>query len=81
MGHQPILELYPWEPGICFQHPDAGAVQTTVVRELRTRLGNVEDIRACSSCIVAMEARREELALEAGVEYVPGHAGEPFTAD
>lgn len=78
MDKRQILDLYTWEPGTCFQHPDAGAVETTVVQELHTRSGSVEGIRACSSCILAMEARRRGLAEEAGVVYEPGHAGAPL---
>ncbi|MFF5642910.1 hypothetical protein [[Kitasatospora] papulosa] len=78
MNSQQILDLYTWAPGVCFQHPDAGAIETTVVQELRTRLGPVEGIRACPSCILAMEARRQCLAAEAGVVYEPGHAGAPL---
>lgn len=78
MESQQILAFYTWEPGTCFRHPDAGAVETTVVQELHTRLGSVEGIRACSSCILAMEERRHRLAAEAGVAYEPGHAGSPL---
>lgn len=78
MNSQQILDLYTWEPGTCFRHPDAGVVETTVVQELHTRLGSVEGIRACSACILAMEARRQSLAEEAGVAYEPGHAGAPL---
>lgn len=78
MNSQQILDLYTWESGTCFQHLDAGVVETTVVQELHTRLGPVEGIRACSACILAMEARRRSMAAEAGVAYEPGHAGDPL---
>ncbi|MDQ0791925.1 hypothetical protein [Streptomyces sp. B1I3] len=81
MDHQQILGLYTWELGTCFRHPGAGELETTVVQTLRTRLGSVEHIRACPSCVVAMEAKRQRLCEEAGVAYEPGHAGEACEPD
>ncbi|MCX5144656.1 hypothetical protein [Streptomyces sp. NBC_00338] len=78
MDSQQILGLYTWKRGACFRHPEAGEVDTTVVQELHTRGGDVEGIRACQACILAMEERRRGLAAEAGVAYEPGHAGAPL---
>ncbi|WP_405461759.1 hypothetical protein OG786_29695 [Streptomyces sp. NBC_00101] len=73
-----ILNLYTWEPGVCFQHPAAGETETAVVKELHTRLGPVKSIRACPDCVMDMEAKRRHLAEEAGIPYLPGHAGAPL---
>ncbi|WP_406325759.1 hypothetical protein OG784_12645 [Streptomyces sp. NBC_01617] len=75
MERQQIFELYEWDPGICFRHPDRGVVDTTVVQTLRPRLGPAEEVRACRQCVVAMEAERRARAEELGVQYEPGHAG------
>ena len=78
MERKKLFDLYEWDPGICFRHPDRGVVDTTVIRTLRPRLGPAEDVRACRQCVVAMEAERRARAMEMGVEYEPGQAGTPL---
>ncbi|MET8404504.1 hypothetical protein [Streptomyces sp900116325] len=77
MERKKLFDLYEWDPGICFRHPDKGVVDTTVIRTLRPRLGPAEDVRACHQCVAAMEAERHTRAKELGVEYEPGRAGTP----
>lgn len=76
MDDEALLALYNWAPGVCFRHPAKGAVDTTLVKTIQPRLDGAKEIRACRSCVLAMERIRREAALRAGREYQPGHAGE-----
>lgn len=76
MERQQILDLYEWSPGVCFRHPDRGAVNTIVVKTLHPRDDGRHEVRACEDCVIAMEDIRREAARRAGSEYEPGHVGE-----
>lgn len=78
MERQQILDLYDWEPGVCFRHPAKGDVETAVVKTVRPRRGDAEQVRACEDCVVAMEQARWAQAGREGLDYEPGHAGEEF---
>ncbi|MDQ0758653.1 hypothetical protein QF027_001288 [Streptomyces canus] len=78
MDRQQILDLYQWEPGVCFRHPGKGEVPTALVKELRPRSDEPHEVRACRDCIVVMEDIRRESAARAGNEYAPGRAGGPL---
>lgn len=75
MDSEDILALYDWDTGVCFRHPEA-KTETTVIKTLHPRQGSREELRACRSCILAMEAARRAAAEGAGVPYAPGRAGE-----
>ena len=75
MDRQQILDLYTWDPGICFRHPSRGEVPTAVVKTLLVDDGKHE-VRACEECLIAIEDMRREVAARTGAEYVPGNAGE-----
>lgn len=76
MKSEEILAFYVWEPGVCFRHPTAGEVHTTVVRTLHPRADGDYPVRACHDCVIAIEAAREEAARLAGIAYKPGRAGD-----
>jgi hypothetical protein len=76
MDRQELLDLYDWQPGVCFRHPNKGTVDTTVVKTLHPPLDGDHDVRACRECVLAMEAIRREAAERSGSKYEPGHAGE-----
>jgi hypothetical protein len=77
MDRAEILDLYEWDDGVCFRHPERGTVDTTVVKRISPRDDGVHEVRACRYCVIAMEDIRRETAARQGVEYEPGHAGEP----
>lgn len=58
MDRQQILDLYDWEPGVCFRHPSKGRVPTAHVETIRPLAGGLQDVRACEDCVLAMEAVR-----------------------
>ncbi|WP_369167740.1 hypothetical protein AB5J49_07735 [Streptomyces sp. R28] len=62
MDRQQILDLYEWEPGICFRHPNKGEVPTAHVETVRPAAGGIQDIRACAECVVAIELARAAAA-------------------
>lgn len=76
--HQQILDLYEWQPGTCFRHPDRGEIDTAALRTLHPRDTGDAVIRACRDCILHMEDTRRQAAERAGSDYEPGHAGEPI---
>lgn len=76
MDRQAILDLYEWEDGICFRHPEKGAVPTAHVQTICPREGHQEDVRACQDCVLEMEQERWAEASREGLPYKPGHAGE-----
>lgn len=76
MDRQQILDLYDWQPGVCFRDPGKGTVDTAVVKRLHPRDDGEHEVRACRDCVVAMEDIRREAAHRAGSEYVPGRAGD-----
>jgi hypothetical protein len=76
MDRQQILDLYDWQPGTCFRHPDRGETDTTVVKTLHPRDDGDAEVRACRDCILCMENARRRAAERAGSEYEPGHVGE-----
>ncbi|MCX5158054.1 hypothetical protein OOK39_01900 [Streptomyces sp. NBC_00264] len=78
MDRQQILDLYSWAPGVCFRHPAEGVADTAVVKTIHPRTGPAEDVRACRPCVVAMEATRRVRAMELGLRYEPGRAGDPL---
>lgn len=72
MDRQQILDLYEWEPGVCFRHPSKGEVPTAHVKTIRPSAGGLQDVRACGDCVVDMEEQREALAARTGAAYTPG---------
>jgi hypothetical protein len=72
MDRQQILDLYEWEPGVCFRHPSKGEVPTAHVETIRPAAGGLQDVRACRECIPDLEAEREKAALRHGQPYKPG---------
>ncbi|NED31153.1 hypothetical protein [Streptomyces sp. SID8499] len=75
MNQQQILDLYDWQTGVCFRHPERGVTNTTVVGVIRPRSDAPREVRACSDCVIAMEDARRKAAARLGVEYEPGRAG------
>ncbi len=72
MDREQILNLYEWEPGVCFRHPGHGEVMTAHVGTLRPAAGGIQDVRACRECVVELEGERVEAARRLGKEYAPG---------
>ncbi|MFD7999980.1 hypothetical protein [Streptomyces mirabilis] len=77
MDRQQILDLYEWEDGVCFRHPDKGALPTAVVGVIHPGADSVREVRGCADCVVAIEDMRREEAARSGSEYEPGRVGEP----
>lgn len=75
MDRQEILDLYEWQPGVCFRHPALGEVHTAVVGVIHPE-GGEREVRACGDCVLTLEDIRREAAARAGGEYEPGHLGE-----
>ncbi|MFM9589946.1 hypothetical protein ACKI1J_14505 [Streptomyces scabiei] len=75
MDRQQILDLYRWEPDICFRHPCKGEVMTAPIGSIHPRGGAAREVRACQDCVIAMEDIRRESAARAGGEYAPGQLG------
>lgn len=76
MDRQEILNHYTWHRGICFRHPAKGEVPTALVKTIRPRRGEAEEVRACEDCVLSMEWERLAAAQTEGLSYEPGHAGE-----
>lgn len=76
MRREEILSHYTWSLGICFRHPATGEVETAAVKAIHPRHGGCEEVRACRNCVLEMEEQRRVAALEVGLPYQPGHAGE-----
>ena len=76
MNRQQILDLYAWEPGVCFRHPAEGEQLTTAVGAIHPRDDGRREVRACERCVVAMEDIRREGAVRAGRQYEPGRLGD-----
>lgn len=72
MERRQILALYEWQPGTCFRHPGKGEVPTAHVKTIRPPAGGIQDVRACSDCVLGMEGRRQAAAERRGEEYLPG---------
>jgi hypothetical protein len=72
MDRQQILDLYEWRPGICFRHPARGEISTAHVKTIRPPAGGIQDVRACSECVVQMEEQQAEAAHRRGERYRPG---------
>jgi hypothetical protein len=72
MDRDQILALYHWRLGACFRHPDKGEVLTAHVKTIRPPAGGIQDVRACSECILDMEERRAAAARCRGERYSPG---------
>lgn len=72
MDRQQILDLYEWQPGVCFRHPAKGEVSTTHVKTIRPLAGGIQDVRACRECVVQMEEQRAQVARRSGGDYSPG---------
>jgi len=77
MDRQEILDLYDWQPGVCFRHPERGEVPTAVVGVVHPRGTGEKEVRGCGDCVLAIEDMRREEAARSGSEYEAGHAGEP----
>ena len=75
MDRTQILDLYEWEPGVCFRHPAKGEVPTAHVETIRPPAGGIQDVRACADCVLAMEAERAVAAERRGCAYTPGTSG------
>lgn len=76
MDREEILDLYDWQPGVCFRHPGEGEQLTAAVKTIHPQDGGEREVRACADCIIAIEDMRRETAARTGGEYVPGNAGE-----
>lgn len=76
MERQQILDLYDWDDGVCFRHPDRGVVDTAVVGVIHPREDEEREVRACTDCVLTMEDMRREEAARSGSGYEPGHLGE-----
>ena len=74
MNRQQILDLYDWQPGVCFRHPDDGEVPTALVRVLHPRDTDEHPVRACEGCVIAIEDAKREMAARSGGTYEPGQA-------
>jgi hypothetical protein len=72
MDRKQILDLYEWEPGVCFRHPAKGEVLTAHVETIRPPAGGIQDVRACADCVLAMAAERAVAAERRGCSYLPG---------
>lgn len=77
MDRQQILDLYAWQPGVCFRHPSLGEVLTAVVGVVHPREEGERKVRGCADCVMTMEAIKREEAARSGGEYVPGRVGQP----
>jgi hypothetical protein len=73
MDRDQILDLYEWEPGVCFRHPVKGEVPTAHVETIRPAAGGLQDVRACRECVVAIEEARARAAHRKGQPYEPGN--------
>ncbi len=69
-----ILALYEWKLGDCFRcaEPD---VFVTRIDDITTPSGDVYEIAACGSCILALENERRRYACRRGLGYEPGSLG------
>lgn len=76
MDRQQILDLYDWEDGVCFRHPQLGEVPTAVVGVIHPRSDGEREVRGCADCVIAIEDMRREEAARSGSEYEPGRLGE-----
>lgn len=72
MDREQILDLYDWEDGVCFRHPEKGEVPTAAVGVIHPRGEGEREVHACADCVVIMEDIRREAAARAGSEYAPG---------
>jgi len=75
MNRQQILDLYDWQPGVCFRHPGKGEVPTALVKKLHPRGDGEHEVRACEQCVIAIEDVRREMAAREGTPYTPGRVG------
>jgi hypothetical protein len=69
MDRQQILDLYAWDDGVCFRHPDKGEVPTAVVGYVHPLADHEREVRACAECVITMDHIRRERSsgdLEAG---------------
>lgn len=72
MGDGKILALYRWQlAGACFRCARVG-LDTTLIKRVRTPLGDEVEFRACKECVLDLERERYRHAEKAGVEYIPG---------
>lgn len=76
MRRQQILDLYDWQPGVCFRHPVKGEVQTALVTTLHPPGHPEHEVRACADCVVAIKDARREAAARLQAECRPGHSAE-----
>jgi hypothetical protein len=76
MDREQILDLYQWDDGVCFRHPEKGVVATAVVGTVHPREDGEHEVRACADCVIGMEDIRREDAARSGGRYEPGHLGE-----
>lgn len=76
MDRQQILDLYTWEPGVCFRHPGKGEVPTATVGAVHTRASGDKEVRGCADCVISMEDIRREDAARSGSHYAPGPVDE-----
>ncbi|MFE6355829.1 hypothetical protein ACFVOO_23610 [Streptomyces rochei] len=72
MDRKQILNLYDWDPGVCFRHPSKGVVQTAVVGVIHPRDDGEREVRGCADCVINLEDIRRERAARNGEEYRPG---------
>lgn len=79
MNRQQILDLYEWEPEVCFRHPSKGEVPTACLTTIHPRAGRDEKVHACQDCVIELEQERWAAATREGLTYRPGHAGEALT--
>ncbi|MET9445447.1 hypothetical protein [Streptomyces sp. NPDC006610] len=81
MDRQEILDLYEWQPGVCFRHPRKGELPTAHVKTIRPSAGGVQDVRACQACVYDMERSRKAASERQGKAYSPGRLGSDDEAD
>jgi hypothetical protein len=77
MDPQQILDLYEWEDGVCFRHPDKGAVLTAIVKTIHPRGEGCLDVRACAECVIAIADMKRETAARHERRNVASESDDP----
>lgn len=69
-----ITALYEWRAGDCFRCA-ARATPTAAIGEITPPSGDTYVIRACATCVLAMEDECRRYAARRGLPYRPGNLG------